>query len=357
MPLQNRVTPWGEIVALPERGQLMGNRGCLHDAHRRVVKRWARVPWITCLLQFGDRQREVMTPGQYTELFFLDEATALAAGHRPCATCRRADYNAFKAFWLAANPDLAATADGTMASIDELLHAERVDADGRKRTWSARLGELPDGTMMVREGTQEPLLVQGGAFYPWTPAGYGPRQVASPDLPVRVLTPPSVVKALAQGYRPAVHSSVAVPVPWPGTPAPATENMTDRVTPIADSPAPLAAKCADTAVNRAGERLFRLEQTPAGKALYTYFAAVLIATEMDQGAVYPLKRFLKNFGGHEQAGRIERVPGGHRLTRAGRDYFADRYQPGNPQHVDRREVEAMLRLVRTGKAPGWVPAD
>jgi hypothetical protein len=103
--------------------------------------------------------------------------------------------------------------------------------------------------------------------------------------------------------------------------------------------------------------LYRLEKTPAGNALYTYFAAILIATGMDKGAAYPLKKFLKNFSGHEQAGRIEKAPGGYRLTRAGRDYFADRFEPGNPQRVLRHEVDAMVRLIRTGQAPGWVPVD
>jgi hypothetical protein len=209
MPLQNRVTPWGEIAALPERGLFMGNRGCLHDGQRRVVKQWARNPWVTCALVFKDRHRQLMAPNQYTELFFLDEATALAAGHRPCATCRREAYEKFKAYWLAANPALAATTDGTMESIDRLLHAERVEGGGRKKTWIARLGDLPDGTMAVREGTREPLLVAGGAVRPWTPAGYGPRQALPAATPVQVLTPPSVVKVLARGYRPVLHGSAS----------------------------------------------------------------------------------------------------------------------------------------------------
>ena len=144
MPLQNRVNPWGEIVGTPERGLFMGNRGCLHDGERRVTKGWARTPWVTCLLQYKDRHREVMSPGQYTELFFLDEATALAAGHRPCATCRRADYEAFKTFWLEANPELAARSLGKITEIDKLLHAERVDARRNKR-----MGGFPDGSMMA----------------------------------------------------------------------------------------------------------------------------------------------------------------------------------------------------------------
>jgi hypothetical protein len=187
----------------------MGNRGCLHDGQRRVVKQWARNPWVTCALVFKDRRRQLMAPGQYTELFFLDEATALAAGHRPCATCRRDAYEKFKAYWLAANPDLAARTDGTIQSIDRVLHAERVDSVGRKTTWAARLGDMPDGTLVVREGAWEPLLVLRGAAHPWTPAGYGPGRPLPPDTPVQVLTPRSVVKALARGYRPVLHGSAA----------------------------------------------------------------------------------------------------------------------------------------------------
>jgi hypothetical protein len=112
-----------------------------------------------------------------------------------------------------------------------------------------------------------------------------------------------------------------------------------------------------TAGPAAGGRLYRLEKTPTGNALYTYFAAILIATGMDKGAAYPLKKFLKNFSGHEQAGRIEKASGGYRLTRAGRDYFADRFEPGSPQRVMRHEVDAMVRLIRTGQPTGWVPVD
>ena len=207
MPLKNRVTPWGEIVATPQRGLFMGNRGCLHDGQWRVTKAWARTPWVTCLLQFKDRHREVMSPGQYTELFFLDEATALAAGHRPCATCRRTDYDAFKALWLEANPELAARTEGKTTEIDKLLHAERVDAQRQKRTWSARLGNLPEGCMVVLPGNRDPLLVWGGQVYTWTPGGYTAARPLDRDTEVEVLTPPSMMKTLAQGYRPVVHPS------------------------------------------------------------------------------------------------------------------------------------------------------
>jgi hypothetical protein len=361
MSLQNRVTPWGVIVALPERGLFMGNRGCLHDGQRRVVKQWARNPWVTCLLVFGVRHRVLMAPGKYTELFFLDEATALAAGHRPCATCRRDAYDTFKVYWLAANRDLAATTDGSMEAIDRLLHAERVDAAGRKRTWPARLRELPDGAMVVREGAREPLLVLAGAAHPWTPAGYGPRLALAADTAVQVLTPPSVVKVLARGYRPALHPSVKAPVAAPevraeamAQPAPGPERVVVCSAPVVAAP-PAGG---ETAVSGAGERLYRLEKTPSsGNPLWTYFAAILIVTGMDEGGVYPLKKFFKNFSTHEQAGRIEKAPGGYRLTRAGRDYFADRFAPGNPQRVMRSEVDAMVRLIRSGQAPGWVPIE
>ncbi len=208
MPLQNRVTPWSEIVTTPERGMFMGNRGCLHNDQRQVVKAWARLPWVTCTLQFRGRHRKIMSPGRYTELFFLDEVTALAAGHRPCATCRRAGFNAFKANWLAANPDLAATTGSSMAKIDKALHSERMDSNRQKRTWSASLGELPDGTMVVFEGSGSPLLVWRGHLHTWTPGGYGQRQVSAPDVSVNVLTPPSVVNVLKAGYQPLVHLTV-----------------------------------------------------------------------------------------------------------------------------------------------------
>jgi len=207
MPLKNRVTPWGEIVGTPERGLFMGNRGCLHDGQWRVTKAWARTPWVTCLLQFKDRHREVMSPGQYTELFFLDEATALAAGHRPCATCRRAEYDTFKALWLEANPEQAERSEGKTTEIDKLLHAERVDAQRNKRTWSARLGDLPDGCLVVLPGTRDPWLVWDGLVHTWTAGGYASRRLMPPDTALEVLTPPSVVKTLARGYRPVVHPS------------------------------------------------------------------------------------------------------------------------------------------------------
>jgi hypothetical protein len=208
MPLQNRVTPWGALVAVPERGLFMGNRGCLHDQQRHVIRAWARLPWVTCRLDFKGRRRELMAPGNYTELFFLDEATALAAGHRPCATCRREAYGTFKELWTAANPQLAGRTDGSINAIDRQLHAERVDANGRKRTWSAVLGGLPDGVVVALAQDAEPLLVRRGYLHPWLPGGYGSPVNADPQTRVLVLTPLSLTRMLAHGYVPQLHPSI-----------------------------------------------------------------------------------------------------------------------------------------------------
>ena len=144
MPLQNRVTPLGEIIADPARGHVYGNRGCLHDAEGRIRRRYSGKLWIACRLEFKDRRRPLLRPGRYTELFFLDDATALAAGHRPCAECRREDYNRFLAQW---------PYPGERApEINARLHAERLDEHRGQRHHDADLDALPDGTFIVRDG-------------------------------------------------------------------------------------------------------------------------------------------------------------------------------------------------------------
>src|SRR5205814_2777553 len=141
MPLQNRVTPFGEIVAVPARGTFMGNRGRLHDAQQRLTRsRWHLKAWIICVLEFEGRHRTVMAPNRYTELFFLDEATALAAGHRPCFECQRRRYNEFRAAWAAGN--LHGPSPVTAGEIDERLHADRLDRSRSKRTFTASLADL-----------------------------------------------------------------------------------------------------------------------------------------------------------------------------------------------------------------------
>lgn len=209
MPLQNRVTPFADIVVVPDRGTFMGNRGRIHTA-KSVLKRrhWDRKAWITCLLQFKARHRQVMSPSSYTELFFLDEATAFAAGHRPCGECRGADARRFKRYWLEANGGLLQGKPGTMSNVDTILHSERVDRDGTQQRWEARLSELPDGTMVLVDDLRAAFLFLQGYLYRWSSAGYVEGRTVPSRRMVTVLTPPSVTRVLATGYRPIVHSTV-----------------------------------------------------------------------------------------------------------------------------------------------------
>jgi hypothetical protein len=182
----------------------MGNRGCLHGPDRELrTARWRSKLWICCLLDFKGAQRDPMPPGRWTALFFVDEATALAAGHRPCAYCRRADFLSFAEAWrrgagLAVRP--------WAREMDATLHGERVESRTRRqRTRSVRAGGLPDGAMIRYAGA--PGLYAGGRFRPWSFAGYGTPVAIPGKEPVELLTPPSTVAALAAGYRPLVHPS------------------------------------------------------------------------------------------------------------------------------------------------------
>ena len=203
MPRQNRVTPFGDIVASPARGTLMGNRGCLHDAFGRrtgrIVRPWRTTNWIYCRLSFKGRHREVMTPGRYTELFFLDEATALAAGHRPCFECQRERYREFMDCWAEGNKGLLQGKKLSAAVVDEVLHRERVGPDGEKVKWKARVGELPVG-VMVEVGEGKAGVVVEGGFSEWTSKGYSALMSAARDLKVEVLTPSSAVNAIKAGF-------------------------------------------------------------------------------------------------------------------------------------------------------------
>jgi hypothetical protein len=202
VPLQNRVTPLGDLVAVPERGLVYGNRGCLHDAAGNIRRLYATRRWIACRLTFrGWHRAPLMQPGRFTELFFLDEATAFAAGHRPCALCRRADYDRLVAAWSELHPGQAG-AD----AIDAQLHAERLS--GRERRVHPVPDELPDGAFVLRGG--EPWLVRGGELLRWTPGGYDRRVSLAGDEPL--LTPPSLVELLRRGWRglvPLLHPSSA----------------------------------------------------------------------------------------------------------------------------------------------------
>jgi hypothetical protein len=190
VPLRNRVTPLGELVA-DGRGLVYGNRGCLHDDEGRIVRGWQVRRWIACRLEFkGRRRHPLLQPGRYTELFFLDEATAFAAGHRPCAECRRVDYDRF----------LAVVGGRGADEVDARLHAERLDGRSR-RLHLAALDELPDGAFVLRDG--RPWLVRGDRLHEWSPAGYRERR-PRPAGTASLLTPPMLVDALRHDWTPVV---------------------------------------------------------------------------------------------------------------------------------------------------------
>ena len=188
MPLQNRVTPLGDLIADPARGLVYGNRGRLHDDQGRIRRRYNGKRWIACRLEFrGRRRRPLMQPGKFTELFFLDEATAFAAGHRPCALCRREDYVRF----------LDLVGETGADAIDSRLHDERL-----QREHVGAFGELPDGAFVLQGG--EPWLVRGDVLRRWTPAGYTEQQTRPLCGQATLITPPSLVAVLAAGWEPTV---------------------------------------------------------------------------------------------------------------------------------------------------------
>jgi hypothetical protein len=203
VPRQNRVTPLGELIATPARGALMGNRGCLHDADGRIRRSFVGRRWIICLLQFKGRRRPIMAPGRYTELFFLDEATALAAGHRPCVECQRERYLMFREHWLATRP---APETPSVDDIDRVLHTERLGTGRSRRTYTEPISCLPDGAMLL-DPEGRPCLVYEDALRPWSPAGYGARVKPKRDAEAAVITPHSIVAVLARGYPVELHTS------------------------------------------------------------------------------------------------------------------------------------------------------
>ena len=206
MPLQNRVTPTGDIVAVPARGLFMGNRGILHDDSRRLGRsRWKHKAWIICLLSFRGRHRVPMTPRRYTELFFLDEAVAIAAGHRPCFECRRQDFYAWQSAWRDGN---GISELPRAPAMDDILHGERALRGGRRqKTWTASADALADGAFVLLDAA--PHLLHGGSLYPWSHDGYGTPRPIPHDGALTVLTPPASVGALRGGYRPVLHGTVA----------------------------------------------------------------------------------------------------------------------------------------------------
>ncbi len=205
MPRRNRVLPTGEIVALPQRGTLMGNRGVLHDTDGRLGRRrWAHQNWVACTLSFKGIRRQIMMPHRYTELFFWDEAVALAAGHRPCALCRRARYTEFLDAWQNATGNRPSAPD-----IDRALHAARLEGPSHKRVQRRHLAsysDLPTGSFVIEDGTA--MLVTEDALRPHGPDGYGAPRPRPKHGEAEVLTPAPILAVLRAGYWPALHPSI-----------------------------------------------------------------------------------------------------------------------------------------------------
>jgi hypothetical protein len=209
MPLQNRVTPFGEIVAVSQRGMFTGNRGIIHDPATKTLlsRRWTTKAWLVCSCEYKGHRRAVMAGRSWTELFFLDEAVALAAGHRPCFRCRRDAAERFRDSWAAAKGGPRPSAK----AIDSVLHHERIDY-GRKRVHPipGRLVELPDGAMVVAAGSA--FTLHSGRAYRWTNNGYAPpERLRHAD---GLLTPPSTLMALDLGYRPVLDPSIDAVYDW-----------------------------------------------------------------------------------------------------------------------------------------------
>lgn len=194
MTRTNRVAPDGMITAHPARGLFMGNRGCLHDGAGRIVRRWRGRRWITCLTEFRGRRRALMAPGRYTELFFMDEAVAAAAGHRPCAECRREAFGAFRSAWEAAHGAVRGVDD-----IDRALHSARLAGP-----WQAETADIPERVFISWQKAPHLLFAEG--LRRWSPEGYGP-PLPLPAGPVSVLTPAPLAAAMAAGWRVVLHPS------------------------------------------------------------------------------------------------------------------------------------------------------
>lgn len=201
MLLQNRVDPAGNIISTSARGAWLGNRGVIHNGQRQIVRPFKLKAWITCALEFRGRHREVMTPDRWTELFFLDEATAFSAGHRPCFQCRYADHQRFKQLWLKGNPGYGFDSKTPIHEIDKIIHHERING-GQKTTFEDSIANLPHGTFIRVDN--EPYLLANGCIYHWTPFGYDEPAPTADLTRVTVLTPRSIVNTFGAGYQPQI---------------------------------------------------------------------------------------------------------------------------------------------------------
>ena len=187
------------------RGSWMGNRGVIHNEQKEITRTFKHKAWIICRLEFKDRKRIVMTPNRWTELFFLDEATAFAAGHRPCFECRKEDANRFKLCWIKGNPQYNFTMKTSIKFIDEIIHSERTDNGKRNDMHSPELSNLPTGTFIQMNGGA--FLFANGRLHQWTPFGYDESFAVPDDSIVTLLTPRSIVNAFLEGYVPEIKNS------------------------------------------------------------------------------------------------------------------------------------------------------
>jgi hypothetical protein len=200
--LQNRVDPSGKIIRTPARGAWMGNRGLLHNERQQILRPFRLKAWITCVLEFKDRKRSVMAPGLYTELFFLDEATAFSAGHRPCFECRRTAAMRFKSHWISGNPEYGFDERTPINEIDTIIHAQRIDRRGEKVTYESLFADLPTGAFVIHAGQAH--LLRDRLLFSWSPFGYGPGIALPANGQAVVLTPRSMVNAFKAGYLPQI---------------------------------------------------------------------------------------------------------------------------------------------------------
>lgn len=203
--LQNRVDPFGNIIATTARGSLMGNRGVIHNESKQITRAFRHKAWISCKLEFKNRKRAMMTAGRWTELFFLDEATALSAGHRPCFECRREDAEQFKRFWIHGNPQNGFNMKASIKLIDEVIHAERIDVRKNKLKHRRTFSDIPDGVFV--EINNDPYLVFNRKLYRWTSFGYQEIPSMDDDF-MTVLTPVSIANAIQAGYVPLMPAIV-----------------------------------------------------------------------------------------------------------------------------------------------------
>ncbi len=205
MPHQNRVTAFGKLIATAERGTLYGNRGCLVNNDGKIVRQFKEIRWLICVLDFKNRRHPMMAPGRYTGLFFLDEATALAAGHRPCAECQRDRFKLFRSCWATANPGEARSEKPLAPVMNVVLSKERLGS----RNYCNSIHDLPDGSFVTNDDVEAYLVLKKELFL-WTPGGYLNENRTKFNFPARILTPASVVRSLAAGYPVTIHPSAFV---------------------------------------------------------------------------------------------------------------------------------------------------